>query len=244
MKVKMRILLAAIAVGITLEVQATDVTMSADVVSSYIFRGVTLSDSAVLQPSMELDLPIVLGIWGNLNFDDYTPDTSGQFTEVDLYANYALPLNIEPFIMTIGYTEYLYPSSAAGGDADREINAAFLLDAVLSPTLTIYYGVDGAIERTFYAELELSHSVNISDVVNCEFSCTGAYAYPDKGKRGFSNATIGFDLNYNLFHLGATYIAQLDDKVLSDAIFDEHGNPTSLGYDKEFIVSAGISKTF
>ena len=224
-------------------VRAADVSTSLDIVSAYVFRGTTLSDSLVAQPSIEISTPVTFGVWGNMNSDEYGADNSGQFTEVDLYASYALPLELKPLGISIGYTEYLYPSQS-GADADREANISLSADVLLSPTFTTYYGLDGAVDKAFYLELGLSHALQITQEVGCNFDGTVGYSVPDSGKSGFSDAKLGATLNYGIFSVGVTYVAQLDSDVLPDAAYDAKGVPTSLGYDEKFIFSAGISKKF
>ncbi len=223
---------------------SAEVTTTLDLASAYVFRGYTLSDSLVIQPGMEVALPVTIGIWGNLNTHDYVADTAGQFTEIDLYASYDIPLNVEPFGLAVGYTEYTYPSTGGGGDADREMNIIASADVLFSPSLGVYYGLDGVLQDTLYVELGTSYSRVVADDITCGCGALIAYVDPDNGKSGFSHAQFDVSLGYKFMTLGVKYIAQLDDKVLPDAEFNENGVPSSLGYDTEVVVSLGISKAF
>ena len=223
---------------------AAEVTTSLDLARAYVFRGYTLNDSMVIQPGIEVALPVTIGIWGNLNTHDYVADTAGQFTEIDLYASYDIPLNMEPFGLSAGYTEYTYPSAGAGSDADREVNVIASADVLFSPTISVYYGLDGALKNSLYAELGSSYSKAVTDEIICGCGALVAYVDPDNGKSGFSHAEFNLSAGYKLVTLGVKYIARLDDKVLPDATFDENDVPISLGYDTEVVVTLGVSKAF
>jgi len=113
--------------------------VTVDVASAYVFRGVTFNDSAVLQPGLSASgLPVDLSVWGNLDLADYDDAglESGQFTEIDLAASYDIPLKLDPLGLSVGYTEYVYPS--VGGDADREVSAGASLGVPLEPSITVY----------------------------------------------------------------------------------------------------------
>lgn len=223
---------------------AAEVTTSLDIASAYVFRGYTFNDSLVLQPGVEVATPVTIGVWGNLDTADYSADTSGQFTEIDLYASYDIPLGLDPFDLSIGYTEYTYPSAGGGGDADREASISASADILLAPSIDIYYGLDGALKKTLYVELGSAHTFDITKDIACDLGLVVGYINPDEGKSGFSHANVSASLGYKMFSLGVTYIAQLDDKVLPDATFDESGNVETLGYDADVVVTLGVSGTF
>ena len=99
---------------------AADAAAGVDVASAYIFRGATVLDEVVVQPYLEgAFYGVTVGTWANFNTD------SSQFDEIDYYASYELPLGeAAPVGVTIGYTEYTYPTAVdelgAGLEADRE----------------------------------------------------------------------------------------------------------------------------
>ncbi len=241
---KMIKLVTCTLICVSVAVRAAEVSTSLDIASAYVFRGYTLSDSLVLQPGLEVALPVTIGVWGNLTTDDYGADTSGQFTEIDLYASYDIPLGLEPFGLSVGYTEYTYPSTGGGGDADREISLGAAVDVLLSPSIDIYYGLDGVVDNVLYIEMGAGHSIAITDDITCDLGLVVAYIDPDEGKSGFSHANVSASVAYKIFSAGITYISQLDDKVLPDATFDENGDLATLGYDENLIFTVGISGRF
>lgn len=210
-------------------------SVSMDAASAYVFRGTTFNDGLVLQPGGEAAMgDITVGVWGNYDVDDYggTIDDN-KLSEVDYYASYALP--VDAVGLSVGYTAYNYPDSDA--DTDHEISMSAEIDAMLSPSLAVYYGVDGGIKKSVYVELGLGHEFEISEDLTAETTVAVGYLDPDSGDSGFSHANIGVDLGYKIFHAGVTYVAQLDDKVLPDVA--DGG-----GYDSKVYGTVGVGYEF
>lgn len=189
-------------------------SVSLDAASAYVFRGATFNDGLVLQPGAEASMKgVTIGAWGNYDVEDYGGTIEdNKLSEMDYYASYALP--IEAIGLSVGYTAYVYPDSDA--DTDHEVSLGASLDAPLNPSLTVYYGIDGGIEKSLYYELGLGHEFKISDDVSADASVTVAYLDPDEGEAGFSHANIGVGLSYKIFSASVTCVAQLDDDVLPD----------------------------
>ena len=236
MKKATAVVLAVLA-GVSGMAVGADVSVSLDLASAYVFRGSTLNDGFVVQPGLEVSgLPVTIGVWGNLDIDDYDDALdSGEFSEIDIYASYGLPLDIESVGFSVGCCEYTYPSG--GGEADREVSLSAELDMLLSPSLDIHYGIDGAIDRTLYAELGIGHEIGLSEKVTLAVSAALGYLDPDEGESGFSHADLSLGIGCGLLSVGVTYIAQIDDDVLPDV---EDGG----SYDTEFVATAGIATDF
>lgn len=213
------------------------VSLSADLASAYVFRGSTFNDGAVIQPGLEVSgLPVTIGVWGNLDLDDYGESLDdGQFSEIDIYASYDLPLDFDPVGISVGYCEYAYPSG--GGEADREISLSAALDTVLAPSIAVNYGVDGGIDENFYVELGVEHGIDLSDSVSLSLGAALGYLDPEEGESGFSHADISASLSYGIMSAGVTYIAQIDDEVLVDV--EEEGS-----YDVDIVGTLGIAYEF
>lgn len=158
-----------------------DATLSLDFVSAYVFRGNTFNNGPVLQPGLSVGnfklnektaIPLTLGVWGNMDLGDYNGTLQeGDFSEIDFTASYALPEVIDKLGWSVGYTEYVYPG---GADSDREINIGFTLNAFLSPSLTISYGLDGAVQDNWYLEGGVKHTFDL-DPVKLSLGTTLAY---------------------------------------------------------------------
>jgi len=211
--------------------RAAEATVGADLSSAYVFRGDTLNDGLVAQPSLEVaGLPVTLGVWGNLDIDD-AGSNDGDFSEVDFYGSYGLP--VEGVDASVGYCEYIY-----GDDAfDREVSLSVGVDAPLAPTVGIYYGVDGMIEESLYVDLGISHELELAEGVGLGLGALIGYSNPDSGEDGFKQYEVSAALSYNIVSASVKYIGQVDDEVLVDV---EDGG----FYDADVVGTIGISHAF
>lgn len=223
------IMVAALAAG---AVHAAEVSATADFASAYIFRGTTYNDGLVMQPGAAISgLPIpeqygavTLGTWANFDIGDYGGTLEqNEFSEVDYYLTYALPVKVVDLSTT--YTEYTYPH---GASADREIAFAAgkaIGESGLYPSITANYGLDGAVEQNWYIQSGIGYDKDLTDALSLSTSVKVAYAINDAGKDGFNDATASLGLAYALTENwslkgSVTYVAQLDDEVLSDDAYD------------------------
>ena len=200
---------------------AADAAAGVDVASAYIFRGVTINDSWVSQPYMELSgIPkldgLTFGVWGNFDLND-GPDgvpKKGQFSEIDLYASYELPLCLESLSWTLDYLEYTYPHSEL--DADREVGTTLSLDTFLSPSLGVYVGVGGAIEQQVYIEGTLGHEIELTEDLGLELGGLVSALFQPKDSElddGLSYADLNAALTYWIFSASAHVLFELDQDV-------------------------------
>lgn len=218
---KMMTAAALFAFAGVMSVDAAEADIGVDVKSAYVFRGVTYNDGFVAQPFLDVyGLPIDIGVWANydLESDHERGYENGQFSEIDLYAFYQLP--IESLLdITIGYFEYTYPTSDA--DADREVTLGLSQENLpLQPSFSIYYGMDGAIEETFYADASIGHDMAITEDFTLNLGALIGYLDPKEGEEGFNQYELSASLAYDFVTLGVKYIGQMDDDVLTDEVYD------------------------
>ena len=82
-----------------------EVTIGADVVSRYVWRGTDYGNAAAVQPSIETAIgPVALGAWGSWSISPGPADASGN--ECDLYAS----TTVGPVDLTL--TDYFFPAYA------------------------------------------------------------------------------------------------------------------------------------
>lgn len=241
---KKKLIIMTIAACVAVVAQAAEVSTYVDFASAYVFRGVTLNDGFVMQPGAEISgFPIdeaygsvAIGIWANYDINDI--GYGEEFSEVDYYISYSLPVEIIDIGLT--YTNYDYPGGA-GGDSDQEITLS-LGSAIgtngLYASVSFNYGVGGAIEDDLYIQGALDYEMELTDALSASAGVTVAYLVSDTGSDGFNDATASVGLGYALndnwsINGGLTYIAQLDDEVLSD---DD--------YDVDLVASVGVSCDF
>ncbi len=210
-------------------------SVTVDVASAYVFRGTTFNDEVVVQPGVELSgRAITLGVWANYDLGDYddTLDDS-QFSEIDIYASYDIPVPVEKLGVSLGYCEYTYPGVT--GEAEREVSISFSVDTFLSPSLSVNYGTDGAVQENMYMELGLAHGFEVSDELSMELALALGYFDPDAegADSGLSHCTVTLGASYKIMSFSLTYVNQIDDDVLPDV---EDGG----GYDVEVYGMIGV----
>ncbi len=208
---------------------AAEASVSLDVASAYVFRGATFNDGLVAQPGLELSgLPVTVGVWGNVDIGDYGETLEeSEFSEVDIYVSYDIP--VEAVALSVGYTEYLYPGAEAV--ADREVSLSAGFDVPLAPSVSVYYGMDGGIEDSLYAEVGVGHEFSIGDALGIELGATVAYADVDGGESGFSHYTASVGASYGCVGASVTYIGDMDDDILGDAYDVDVVGVLSVGKD-------------
>jgi uncharacterized protein (TIGR02001 family) len=153
-------------------------TVGADlgVFSSYVWRGLTLTNKPVAQPDLYLTFPagkasVTLGGWANIDLGKYdgTNDISESgglsafnFAEFDPWAEISFPVG-EKVTLTGGATAYIYPNDAGLTSALNtvEIYGKAAFATVLSPKLAVWYDVDKV--KGAYFEGSISHSVPLGE---------------------------------------------------------------------------------
>ena len=96
-------------------VLAFDVSATVDLNSAYVWRGITLNDGLVMQPSLDVNKSgFGINVWGNMDIDDYN-DTleSWEFSQVNFMLSY--DYNFKPVDVSIGYIEYRNYNPKKGG---------------------------------------------------------------------------------------------------------------------------------
>lgn len=191
-----------------------EISLEAHLASAYVFRGTTFNDGPVLQPGMEAALgSLTLGVWGNIDLADYDGTLEkNQFSEIDLYASYALATGIVEW--EIGYCEYTFPG--AEGKAERELALSLGLDTLLDPALTAAYGVGGGIRHDLYLEVSAGKELEIGEILDISLAVAAGYLSPDQGQRGFSHYEASMTLSRGIFMAGMTYAGQIRESVLAD----------------------------
>lgn len=99
-------LFAAILLSGSSVVQAQSVSVGADVVNRYVWRGADFGNAAAIQPDLSFSQGgFTIGSWGSYSL---SPGASGS-NEHDLYASYSFETNGSG-TFSIGVTDYYFPS--------------------------------------------------------------------------------------------------------------------------------------
>ena len=117
MKKTMALLLLA-AVAAPASARAAEGSIYADVLSAYVYNGLQYNDEAVFQPGLDVAGPFGFGysLWANMDLTDNpastAPNTSGEWSEVDLSLNWTAP-SAGPLTFSAGGLYYIYPQSSS-----------------------------------------------------------------------------------------------------------------------------------
>ena len=221
---------------------ATKTTTSANisVASAYLIRGDTINKGPAVQPSLSITTGngLTFGFWGNFNVEDENDSQNeGEFGEIDVYVEYALPIDSDLVGVSVGAIEYTYPGAYNEDlktQSDREIKLAASLNTFANPSLTVYYALEGAIEEDVYGEISVSETVFSKDDFEVGVAAIGGYIDPKVGEQGWRHGTLALTTAYKTVSASFNYIIETDDKVL-DLQEDE---------DETFYVTVGTGFTF
>lgn len=224
---------------------AADLTAAADLNSAYVWRGQTLNDSLVFQPSVDVvEGNFGFNVWGNLDIDDYDDRyDSGEFSEVDITLSYLF--KVQKMDFTVGYIEYLYPTTKRSGrEGSREIYGSMGLPLAsgLSLDMDLYYDIDEL--NDIYLNLGFNYTYALSQQLSLDAGMSIAYAgdeycYDDSaGLYDYNFLVSGKfaldeDLSVSAF---IKYTGSMDDDNLKEY---EHG-----GLDVNFYCGIGVSYGF
>ena len=147
-----------------------EVTIGADVVSRYVWRGTDYGNAAAVQPSIETTVgPVTFGAWGSWSISPGPADASGN--ECDLYAS----TTVGPVGLTL--TDYFFPAYA-GTDSLLNIDIhVFELSAgadVGPVSILAAANVSGDDDNSTY--LELTYGAFSLGLGNGAYSTDGEFA--------------------------------------------------------------------
>jgi hypothetical protein len=205
---KMQIVVAVIVACTGTLTFADDVVefgVSADFYGKYIWRGQNFNDDPAIQPSISAAYKgLTASLWGSFDTTNYNGN-SGDFSELDYTLDYSAALpGCESIGYSVGLIYYDFPGSPVSDADTTEIYAGLSLDALLSPSVTIYRDVDEC-DGT-YVSLGVGHS--FEDVLDIGGTVVGV----DVG------ASLGWGSTlYNKCYWGANQ-SKLNDLVLSVSI--------------------------
>lgn len=247
--------LAALAATLTATpFRAAEVTAGVDFASSYVFHGMTYSDGPVLQPYVTLSgegFPIILTVWSNYELEgDHNRGVlagadAREFSELDIFATYPLPVSFMDLDFTLGY--YTYPSNE-NDDIESEAEIQFGGAKDLSEWLGGFpvgvffragYMFTGSVEHSLYIEGGLQGERPLAEKLSLTYKArVGWLKQTGDAADGWSDYQLTAGLRYALtetvsLSASANYIGQFDDDVLPDFL-----------YKKKFYVTVGASYTF
>jgi uncharacterized protein (TIGR02001 family) len=170
------LLIAALVLAAPASAEVT-ATYALDFASAYVWRGITVTDGTVFQPSITIahDSGFALNFWGNLDITDDN-DLEGEFIEVDLTPSYTFPTDSD-FTVTVGLIEYIFPNSGGFDDATTEAWASLGWAGKITPVLAVYYDFDAVDD--IYANLGLTYQDEIATDTIWKLALQAGYAGED-----------------------------------------------------------------
>lgn len=178
--------------------QAQEVGAELGLFSSYVWRGLSLTNKPVAQPDLYFTFPagpasITLGGWANIDlgkYDDPDDDISESgglsafnFAEFDPYAE--IGYTVGKATLTGGVTAYIYPNKVedattvpSAGLLTKDNNTVELygkleVDAPLSPAISAYYDVDKI--KGLYVEGSISHTLPVNEKLGVELGALAGF---------------------------------------------------------------------
>lgn len=199
----------ALGMVVVTEAHSDGVEGSVFVSSQYNFRGVAQNDRGVVQPQIDVSIPIAgdkkvsLEVWGNIDMSNdtgrgvLTDGNGGHLSEVDFIG--AVTRNLGAAELTAGITSYNFPN---GGASTSE---AFLTAGGdvfgVSPSITVAYDFD-LVEGTYVnGALQRSQKIGSSMAANIGVSLgfadrSQAEIYYGARKSGFADFGLHASLDY------------------------------------------------
>lgn len=237
-----------------------------DLFSSYVWRGLSLTNKPVAQPALWVSFPrgdaaITVGGWSSIDlgkYDNVNDDISlsggtsaFNFAEFDPYAEVSFPVGRAT--LTGGVTAYIYPNdldAAPNGGLDSDANTVEIygkvgLEVPLSPELSVYYDVDKI--KGAYIEANISHSLPASENISIDLGATaglsagqGAPDNLDESQNFFDDGFTHLDLSAGVpFAAGAISITPVLHLVITSDEFTKVSSPSNL--DKGAKLWGGVS---
>lgn len=210
------LLLLAGAALVPARASAVEVAYDLGFYSHYVWRGITLTDEPVFQPSLLLShrSGFSVKVWGNLDLGGQS-DTAGELNELDITVEYAW--GPEPLELAVGLIDYNFPNTAFPGT--WEAYASLRGRTVVSPSLTVYYDFDEL--EDVYANLAIAYDHELSDTWSVSFAVSAGYAGSDFAIGGESglhdgNVKLAVTRTGKVVSVGllAAYTDSLDEDVL------------------------------
>jgi hypothetical protein len=178
-------LVGAVILGAGRAQAQTTVGADLSVFSSYVWRGLSLTNKPVAQPDLYVTIPagnasITVGGWSSIDlgkYDNLNNDisesggsSSFNFAEFDWWGEVSYPVG--KATLTAGATGYIYPNDANAPGVGLltkqnntvEIYAKAALDNVLSPKISAYYDVDKI--KGLYVEGGVTYAIPASEKVS------------------------------------------------------------------------------
>lgn len=249
MKKMMALLILAVVAAAPVSALAADGSAYADVLSAYVYNGLVYNDEAVFQPGLDVAGPLGLGysLWANMDLTDNpastAPNTSGEWSEIDLGLNWTAP-SVGPLTLSVGGLYYVYPQSGstvatnddgtvasvsrAPADGSYQVFAkAAANDVLLAPAIKFCHEMDNTDDWIIL--FTVAHSFGLTDALSLNLGAVLGFAgdyyvesnYGSDAGAAFTHAQFDAVLSYALTEkasvgLKGSFSTLLDGDVRDD----------------------------
>jgi hypothetical protein len=231
-----------------------------DLFSSYVWRGLSLTNKPVAQPSAYVSFPagaasVTAGGWASIDtgeYDDIDDDISesggvGSFNlaEFNPYAEVAFPAG--KATITGGVVGYIYPNDFGLTDGANtwEVYGTVGFDVPLAPEISVYYDIDKI--NGAYIEGAVGHTLPLNEKLGLELGglvgFSAGQGVPDSGDDSWNFSDDGLthvDLSAGLpLTAGMFSITPVLHFQISGDDFTKINSPSDL--DEDFKLWGGVS---
>ena len=173
----------------------------ASFLNHYVWRGIRVTDGAVMQPSLSLGLgDFSFNAWGNLDMDDVN-GSKGRINEVDYTLDYSFQL--KNLGLSLGLIEYTFPNTAV--KSTTELYWSISADKIFSPSFSVYKDIDES--DGLYLSLGFGHGVAL-EWISSRLEFYGALGWGSSGNNSFyygvgksaaTDVSFGVGMPFELF---------------------------------------------
>jgi len=251
--VRSALALAALGLSVLPAQAQTEVGADLGLYSSYVWRGLSLTNKPVMQPAVYISIPVsnaalTLGGWTSFDlgqYDDPENDisesggsSSFNLAEFDPYGEISFPVG--KATLTGGVTAYIYPNDedATGvglltsDNNTVEIYGKVGFDSPLSPQFSVYYDVDKI--KGAYFEGGLSYSLAASEKVSIDLGAIAGFNAgqgvsddPDESANFSDDGFTHLDLSAGVpFSAGSLSITPVLHLIIAGDDFTKFTSPT------------------
>jgi len=193
--------------------------LGADAASAYIWRGISKSADAVIQPSLTIKIErpqITTKLWSSI---DLSGDDVGELTEAHFTADYSM--TYADFDLTVGGIYYTYPVEPEYALLMNQVDDTieifgrieWLGGVEIVPSLAFYYDIDKA--NGVYGEVGFRYDFPKYGDIEYEVSVMLGYASSDWNNYYFEVAESAF----TNFSIGGNMIWPIDEHVFVRPFF-------------------------
>jgi hypothetical protein len=226
------------------ETRSVTTTVGIDACSAYVFHGMTYNKGFVLQPFLNIaGKRFVYTLWNNFNLqsDDnglgHFP--AGEFTEIDHFLSYLLPVSVVDLDVTLGV--YNYPKLNWAADKEIQVGAQKTLSPLLTPFARGGYMYGGDMQKNLYVEFGVKGEQPLRKNLLAGYQLKGSWEHqgfapgtPTGMKEFLGIAGLTWLLRDDV---GVTakvnYVGRLNKKVLTNEL-----------YGVKWFASLGVFTTF